>query len=84
MRRCKCCKQPIPEKPRVQAVTVEGISYKRLHWPDGSLTVETPCQCFGSYHRMHSTIACPWMKKRFGSYPWAAAKRRAEKAAKGE
>lgn len=68
MKRCKTCKRPLEEKPRVEVITVEGISYKRYHWSWG-MTVDSPCSCFGGY-RAHSTHACPWMKQRFGPYPW--------------
>lgn len=60
--KCPTCKQHVPEKPRVEIITVDGISYKRFHWKDG-MTVESPCQCFGGM-RLHSTTDCPWQKKR--------------------
>ena len=64
MKKCPTCKQPVPEEPRVEVVTVDGISYKRFHWKGGGLTVESPCQCFGAVYRCHSTHDCPWLKKR--------------------
>lgn len=62
MKRCSTCKQTIPEKPRVEVVTVEGISYTINHWEMGR-TVDSPCSCFGGL-RCHSTHACPWMAQR--------------------
>lgn len=63
--RCKACKQMVPEKPRVEKITVDGISYKRYHWVDG-MTVESPCSCFGAPLRAHNVPfeQCPWYKKR--------------------
>jgi hypothetical protein len=67
MERCRTCKQVVPEKPRVEKITVDGISYKRFHWKWG-MTVESPCDCFGAPYRAHSEplASCPWYKKRFG------------------
>ena len=64
MKRCPTCKQDVPEKPRVEVITVDGISYKRFHW-SGGMTVESPCTCYGATNgRAHSTDRCPWLKKR--------------------
>lgn len=62
MKCCKCCKQPVPEKPRDEVVTIEGISYTIHHWEMGR-TVDSPCSCFGGF-RCHSTHQCPWMQQR--------------------
>ena len=62
VKKCKCCGQAIPEKPRVEVVTVEGISYTINHWEMGR-TVDSPCSCFGGF-RCHSTHNCPWMEQR--------------------
>jgi len=70
VKRCKCCKQPVPEKPRKEVFTVEGISYTVNRWKDGGTTVETPCRCKGFQPSTHSTHDCPWMKQRYGPYPW--------------
>lgn len=60
---CKCCNTKISEKPQIEKVTVDGISYKVYRWQDGT-NVESPCSCFGSTFRAHSTEYCPWLKKR--------------------
>jgi len=46
-----------------ETVTVDGIPYKVHRDRDGS-TVDSPCACFGSTYRAHSTFACPWLAKR--------------------
>jgi len=59
-------------KPVKEVITVESISYIRWRWPDGGTTVETLCNCFGNRFSCHSSMSCPWMKKRHGPYPWRA------------
>lgn len=51
-----------------QTFVVEGIRYSVTRFFDehGSLgrTVDTPCECFGSRMRCHSTDECPWVLAR--------------------
>lgn len=62
--KCKTCKgRGVVVVPDVEVVTVIGISYK-IHRTKFGSWVDTPCSCFGSLMRVHSTVYCPWAKKR--------------------
>ena len=49
-------------------VIVDGIQYTVTRYYDAKgfagTTVDSPCACFGSKMRCHSTEACPWLAKR--------------------
>jgi hypothetical protein len=63
--KCGTCRgRGTVEAPDTEVVTVDGISYKVHHWRGRGTTVETPCSCFGSKMRAHSTENCPWLARR--------------------
>lgn len=58
-KRCRCCKQPIPETPVKEDQSRNGVSVIVYRFKNGGTIVDASCQCFGSTRRLHSNANCP-------------------------
>lgn len=60
---CRCCKQPIHEKPVKEDQSRNGVSVIVHRFKNGSTIVDASCSCFGSTWRLHNNAACPVLKR---------------------